>query len=418
MLLSVRPDEYAPAVALKRGLSDQRSDFVTAAEAAAILGVRTATIYAYASRGLLGGTSQGPGKRSRYSRALVETLRLKAAARSGHAAVASAALRWGEPVLDSAITRLSPRGPVYRGKRAVDLVGLSFEEVAELLWQRSADWSNVAPRMVTKTQRPSLHTMLTVMAQLAPSLRDAPIESVPAVIRRLACAAGKAEVLAEKQRTIAGALGASLRGTVLSAEEGQLLDAGLVLIADHELNASTFAARVAAGAGARWPEALIAALATATGVRHAAACDGAERLWVAIRESTAPARWVQERLEQGGALDGFDAGAYPDGDPRGKKLIELIKPRLTAVHRARLEELLSAAFGQAGQFPSVDLGLVLLAHALGFPPGSASMIFVLGRTAGWVAHIEEQTASGDLIRPRARHPLTPTLSPAGERETC
>ena len=246
------------------------------------------------------------------------------------------------------------------------------------------------------------------MVQLALSLREASIDSAPAVIRRLACAAGSAELLAEKQKSVAGALGASLKGTVLSAKERGLVDAGLVLIADHELNASTFAARVAAGAGARWPEALITALATATGVRHAAACDRAERLWGAVSQSASPSRWVKERLAQGSDLEGFDAGAYPDGDPRGGKLVELLKPRLTALHRARLEELLSAAFEQAGQFPSEDLGLVLLAHALRFPEGSASIIFVLGRTAGWIAHIEEQTESGDLIRPRARHPLTPT----------
>lgn len=378
------------------GLSDQRSELVTAAEAAAILGVRTATIYAYASRGLLGGTARGPGRTARYPRALVETLKTKAAARAGHAAVAAAALRWGEPVLDSAVTKLTPRGPVYRGKRAIDLVGSRFEEVAELLWQRKADWSPVAPRVVTKTARPSVNALLRVMAQLP--LREAPITSTPAVIRRLACAAGDAESLAERQPTIAGALGASLRGRVLTARDRALLDAALVLIADHELNASTFAARIATAAGAAWPEAFIAALATATGVRHAPACDRAERVWGAARASKSPGRWVKEQP----VLEGFEAGAYPDGDPRGDRLITLVTPRLGARERASLTELLTAVREHTGQFPSVDLGLVLVAHVLRLPRGSASVIFVLGRTAGWVAHIEEQAQSRELIRPRAR----------------
>src|SRR4051812_35274830 len=191
MLLSVRPDEYARRVPDQRGLSDQRSEYVTAAEAAEILGVRTATVYAYASRGLLGGTSQGPGRRALYSRSLVETLRVKAAARSGHAAVAAAALRWGEPVLDSSITRITPRGPVYRGKRAIDLLGASFESVAELLWQRAGSWAGIAPRVKTTTPRPSLQSLLEVMVQLAPSLKATPIEEAGRLIRRLACAAGK-----------------------------------------------------------------------------------------------------------------------------------------------------------------------------------------------------------------------------------
>lgn len=389
----------------QRGLSDQRSEFVTAAEAAELLGVRTATVYAYASRGMLGGTSQGPGKRARYSRAIVETLRVKAAARAGHAAVAAAALRWGEPVLDSEITRITPRGPVYRGKRAIDLVGSPFESVAELLWQRAVDWKSAAPRVNTTTARPSLQSMLEVMVKLTASLHETPIEQAASVVRRLACAAGRHEVLAEKQPTIAGALGASLKGSGLSARDHALLDAGLVLIADHELNASTFAARVAAGAGARWPEALIAALATATGVRHAAACDGAERMWSAVRESRSPAHWVHERLAAGSPLEGFDAGAYPDGDPRGDRLLSLVTPRLAVARAKRLKELLAAVREQAGQWPAIDLGLVMLCDVLGLPQGSATLVFVTGRTAGWLAHIEEQTASGDAIRPRARLPV-------------
>ena len=376
---------------------------MTAAEAAALLGVRTATVYAYASRGLLGGTSQGPGKKARYLRSAVETLRVKAAARSGHAAVASAALRWGEPVLDSSITRISPRGPVYRGRRALDLVGSSFEAVAELLWQRRSDWSVLAPRVATTAKRPSLHALLEVMAGLAPTLRDAPLEAAPSVLRRLACASGSAEPLAERQASFAGALGASLRGRALQPKEKTLLDAGLVLIADHELNASTFAARVATSAGARWPEALLAALATATGVRHAAACHGAERSWLEVRRSRHPARWVEARLARGSALEGFDAGAYPDGDPRGERLIALTCPRLPARQQAALQQWLTAAQRQCGQFPAVDLGLVLLAQVLGFPPGSATLLFVMGRTAGWLAHIEEQAGSQAPIRPRARY---------------
>lgn len=402
MLLSVRPDEYARRVPSQRGLSDQRSEFVTAAEAAEILGVRTTTVYAYASRGLLGGTSQGPGKRARYSRAIVETLRVKAAARAGHAAVAAAALRWGEPVLDSSITRITPRGPIYRGKRAIDLVGSPFESVAELLWQRTVDWKTIAPRVASKAPRPSLQALLEVMVQLTAGLHETPIEQAAAVVRRLACAAGRHELLAEKQPTIAGALGASLMGSTLSRRDLALLDAGLVLIADHELNASTFAARVAASAGVRWPEALVAALATATGVRHAAACDGAERLWRSARESKSPARWVEERLASGAPLEGFDAGAYPDGDPRGDRLISLLTARLTSSRAKKLNELLSAVRDATGQWPAIDMGLVLLCEVLGFPTGSATLVFVIGRSAGWLAHIEEQTLSGDAIRPRAR----------------
>ena len=136
-----------------------------------------------------------------------------------------------------------------------------------------------------------------------------------------------------------------------------------------------------------------------TSINGCAACDGAERLWEEVRASP---RWLEDQLAQGAPLAGFDAGAYPDGDPRGDKLIALIQPRLSAREGRRLDELLSAVRAKTGQFPSVDLALALLASALHLPAGSASVIFVVGRTAGWAAHIEEQAASGETIRPRAR----------------
>jgi hypothetical protein len=67
-------------------------------------------------------------------------------------------LRWGEPVLDSSITELTVRGPVYRGKRAIDLVEEPYERVAELLWGGEADWSTRLRRVKTRAERPSLRT--------------------------------------------------------------------------------------------------------------------------------------------------------------------------------------------------------------------------------------------------------------------
>lgn len=114
-----------------------------------------------------------------------------------------------------------------------------------------------------------------------------------------------------------------------------------------------------------------------------------------------PREWLEDRLASGETLFGFEAGAYPGGDPRGDRLISMLTPRLK--QKKRLAELLSVVRDETGQWPSVDLGLVLLCDVLRFPPGSATIVFVIGRTAGWLAHIDEQTRSGDAIRPRARH---------------
>lgn len=392
---------YARGVARERGLSNQPR-WLTAKEAAARLGVQTRTVYAYASRGLLGSTSRGPGKESRYALELVESLKKKAAARSGHGAVAASALRWGEPVLDSAITALTPRGPVYRGARAIELLDTPWERVAERLWNVGPlDWSRRCSRHPGHAPRPSLQALLEVVVHHAARLRSmAWTECVP-LINRLACAVGPHEAEAELSRSVAEHVFTSLTGRDPKPDQLAVVNAALVLIADHELNASTFAARVAASAGAPWVDCLTAALATATGVRHASACDEAEALWRRMLETRSLKRWVASVARQG-PMAGFDAGAYPQGDPRAQALLTRVRPLLSAKEDHQLSAFLAAVDDETNQLPSIDLALVIASHALGFPKGSATLLFVMGRTCGWVAHVIEQHADAAPIRPRAR----------------
>jgi len=118
----------------QRRIDDQR--WLDAATAARHLGISVRSLYAYVSRGQV---RSMPGERGRprlYAFADLERLRVRRDARAGHGAVAAGALRWGEPVLDSAITAITARGPAYRGRLAVDLAeaAVPFENVAELLW--------------------------------------------------------------------------------------------------------------------------------------------------------------------------------------------------------------------------------------------------------------------------------------------
>jgi len=407
-------------VAREGGLRNQHQ-WLTAKEAAALLGVQTRTIYAYASRGLLGATARGPGKSARYLRELVETLRQKAAARAGHTAVAAGALRWGEPVLDSAITRLTPRGPVYRGQRAIDLVETPYERVAELLWASGPmNWKPRLSRLAVHARRPSLHALLEVVVAHAPMLRETPWTNGVALVRRLACAVGPWEVEAERAKSLAAAVATSLRGTPPDARTERLINASLVLMADHELNPSTFAARIAASARAPWVDCVTSALGACAGVRHASACDEAEALWARVPRRGSMTTFVRAELEKG-PMPGFDAGAYPHGDPRAQRLLELLLPTLSVPHRARIESFLSAVDAETGQLPAIDFALTVTSDALALPRGSPTMLFVLGRVAGWLAHIVEQYQSEDFIRPRARwsgddsSPPAPRLSPRARR---
>jgi citrate synthase len=113
---------------------DNQPAWLTAAQACRLLDVKRQTLYAYVSRSLVRRMRTADG--TRYARDDLLRLRARHEARSGHGPVAAGALRWGEPVLASAITAIAADGPRYRGRPAVQLAadGASFEAVAELLW--------------------------------------------------------------------------------------------------------------------------------------------------------------------------------------------------------------------------------------------------------------------------------------------
>lgn len=109
---------------------------LSAPEACKLLGIKPATLYTYVSRGFLKPVQQPNTKANRYWRAEVESLQVRSSARGGQGAAAAMAMRWGQPVLNTSITEITPLGPRYRGHLAEDLTrhpGL-FENVAELLW--------------------------------------------------------------------------------------------------------------------------------------------------------------------------------------------------------------------------------------------------------------------------------------------
>src|SRR3954470_2788901 len=118
----------------QRRIDDQR--WVDSRTAARRLGVQQRTLYAYVSRGQVRSVPGEHGRPRLYSLSDLERLKTRRDARAGHGAVAAGALRWGEPVLDSAITAITPRGPAYRGRHALGLAasGVTFEATAELLW--------------------------------------------------------------------------------------------------------------------------------------------------------------------------------------------------------------------------------------------------------------------------------------------
>jgi citrate synthase len=188
------------------------------------------------------------------------------------------------------------------------------------------------------------------------------------------------------------------------ARSARLLESTLVTCADHELNASSFAARVAASTGADLEACLLAALAAFSGPRH-----GAEsaRVQALVTEAGRPERaraTLLARVRRGEGLPGFGHRLYPTGDPRGALLLSLAsrQPR-PAPALAVVLSLVSEAQRLGLGAPNVDVGLLAVSHALRLPAFAGQVLFCIGRSAGWVAHVTEQRSSGELLRPRARY---------------
>ena len=399
--------------------------YVTARDAARLLGVKPATLYAYVSRGLLESVAGEGGRARRYRRADVDRLRA-----AGRRAGTSSALRWGEPVLDSAVTAMTQEGPAYRGRSALALARADtpFEAVAELLWTGSLPegrpaWPADGPDLaglgaLVPAGAPPAAFHALVVAFLAPrdpgrfDLRtDAVLERARRLIRTLAVSLAFLHEGAARTRALraaraapgvaaaaAAALGAAPRPRTLAA-----LDRALVLLADHELNVSTFAARVAASAQADPYAALLAGLAALSGPRHGAASDRVEALLLEVEATGDAARVIHERERRGEAVPGFGHAFYPDGDPRAVLLLESARELGPRGRGAAPLFALADAMRAAGKpAPNVDAALVGLRAALGLPRGAAAGLFAVGRAAGWFAHVLEQYATGVLLRPRAR----------------
>ncbi len=392
-------------------IHEEGDGFVDAATAARMLGVRKETLYAYVSRGLLTRHGGARSKGSFYLRSEVERLKARHDARAGHGPVAATALRWGEPVLDSAITGIDERGPRYRGAVAVDLAlaGTSFERVAELLWTGTLPEHAEFPPCpgVGDAPRAALRDPFRAFAGLLLALRDGErtpdVDATTALARARVALSTLAGFGARGGGSIAARLARALRVRT-TPEHLAAIDATLVLVADHELNASSFAARVAAGTGADLHACLLAALHTASGPRHGAASTRVEALVTEVAERGGVTRALADRLRLGDPIAGFGHPLYPSGDPRAAPMFALAKKLSPSDRTVRTLLALGARVARTRrELPNVDAAIVAVAAALGAPPGAAQVLFVLGRVAGWVAHVLEQRAAGFILRPRARY---------------
>ena len=375
-------------------------DWIAAEEARDRLGVRPQTLYAYVSRGRVQvRPDPGDPRRSLYRAADIASLAQRKARSRKVSEVAAGAIAWGEPVLASSITTVAGGRLFYRGRDAIRLAeSETLEAVARLL--RGGHGA-----ALKRSERPPAprHPQMRTRAFLA--LAERAGSDPPARGRHaLALAVEAATLLDVLTDAVAGdTWGGAIHNRLAVAwgvgpggAGADLIRRILVLVADHELNASAFAARVAASTGASLSAAALAGLATLSGPRHGGA-TAAVRTFAAEAAQLGPRQAIANRLVEDRALPGFGHMLYPDGDPRAAALLDrfAVPPELQA-----LREAVWAATGLA---PNVDFALMAACEALALPPDAPFALFAVARCAGWIAHAIEQGQTGGLIRPRARY---------------
>jgi citrate synthase len=441
--------------------ADRMTEWISAAEAAARLGVKPATLYAYVSRGVLERRRE-PGSRA----SMFDADDIAALARKGRPRRAPAGT---ELLIESALTQISGDRPWYRGR---DMIGLarreSFERVAELLWTGDLDggggsgdgggaaWratpAALAAGSAARDALPDgtlplerLQVIVPAMAATDPLRLHLDPPAVIAAARALI--AGMADSLAPAGPGNGGPGGGADDGAGANASRGvsagggagavsggvpgepagagapgsvaarlaralcpgpapaglvAAVQAALVLVADHELAPSTFAVRVAASVRAD-PYAVVATgLGALGGALHGGATLGAELMLRAAAGPGDAPHVVGDLLRRGERIPGFGHFVYKSGDPRAVLLIEVVSrhaPRSPRLAAARA--VLAEARRRALPEPNIDFGLAMLASVGGLAAGAGEAILAVGRTAGWIAHALEEYDRNAPIRPRS-----------------
>ena len=371
-------------------------DWLTAQEAMARLRLKPQTLYAYVSRGLIEARDDSEdSRRSLYRAEDVARLEHRKARGRRPAAIAEDTIAYGEPVLASGITTIERGGLWYRGQDAVRLAeSARLEDIARLLWDCGTQ--RFPPLATLVPPGEPLARVFAVIAARAAS--DRPMAGRAKKALYLEAAA----VLDALVDAIAGGPGAGpiharlARAWGCEAEGAEPIRRALVLLADHELNASTFAARVTASTGASLAACAMAGLAALSGPLHGGVAPRVLALMRDIERDGLEAT-VAARLETGAGLPGFGHPLYSDGDPRARALLAAFEaPPGYAQAQAAINAL-------TGEEPNIDFALAALAARFELRPDAPFQIFAAARCTGWLAHSLEQNETGRLIRPRARY---------------
>jgi citrate synthase len=331
---------------------------------------------------------------------------------------------------------------LYRGYTIEDLAQhCGFEQVVYLLWNgalpdaaqlegfKKEFWSNltlpnemnsIIENVATKTNAHSmakLRTLVSYYGLLDSNAEDITPAGVKAKATKLTAALGPIVAAMSRyeqgQKPIAPVAGKTIawnflnmiRGKEPTPEEEKLFDTALVLHADHELNASTFTARVVASTTSDYYSDITAALGSLKGPLHGGANEQVMLMLKDIGSYDKVDAFIDDAVNAKKKVMGIGHRVYKNGDPRAKILKEL---SLTTAKKAGLEHyhkmlvrIQEQMEEKKGLMPNVDFYSGLVYTALGLRPRDFTPIFAVSRISGWTAQVLEQYANNRIYRPRA-----------------
>ncbi|MFD9354532.1 citrate/2-methylcitrate synthase [Streptomyces sp. NPDC060031] len=397
-------------------------------QAAELLGVKPATVYAYVSRGQLTSRRDPVGRGSSFDAGEVEALALRSRR--------EAAAPTGEFSVRTSLTLIDCDRFWFRGVDAVELASrYRYEEVAEWLWTGTLmpgarftappETLAAARRAVAALPEHSgpvdrLRVAVAAAAVADPLRFDLSEESVLGSARCLIpTLVGALPELAAQRWSGDGRLARQLWARLTEREPDPdalaVLDLALGLLTDHDLAASTLAVRVAASARAHPYAAVSAGLGALEGPLHGAAGRLAHRMLVEVLERGGAAPVVAEYLRAGRRVPGLGHRLYRGEDPRATALfarLEGLEQAGPALAAAREVAGVMARHG-GGLHANVDLALSVLTVSCGMAAEAGETLFAVARTAGWIAHALEEyqerplrmRPSGQYIGPRPPQPM-------------
>ena len=417
---------------------------ISATEAAQILGVSVASLYSYVSRGLLSSVQHANTRSKRYDLDAVLHLaaRRSDAKQGGHQV--QSAVSWGLPLLETSISQIANGSLYYRGYDVKKLAQTSsLEQIACLLWDdQGRNYFTEDLSQVPLIKQPPIGKLSGIDSPVLQLMSVLPILSAKADAEINTCGT-KSGIDFDYAARLMRQMAALLLDVPFSTQaihqqiatswdcdfaQTDLIRSTLVLLADHELNASSFAVRCVASTGADLHLALCAGIAAVTGHRHGGGSALVEAFLNEAQGAEDFTSYIQEFFStHEPTIAGFGHPLYPNGDPRADYLLERLEQLATnatnatnanncaeagtnfmpnSTTNARLRAGLGYCRQTAQQLqllPNMDCVLGLMKWAFLWPDYATSILFIIARSAAWIAHAQEQQTSGDLIRPRARY---------------